>query len=93
MTIDLTTVTEEDVIRALILLDGLAVPASDLHPGDRIVYRRRGVIHQTIVADAHPLDGAVQTRREAIWWSITTTNGDTWECSPKNRGQYRVTTG
>lgn len=90
MTIDLTTVTEEDVTRALILLDGLAVPAADLRSGDRIVYRRGGVIHQTIVADAHPLDGAVPTRRE--WWSITTTNGDTWECSPKNRGQYRVYT-
>jgi len=84
MTIDLQSATAEDVVRALITLDGLTVAAEELRPGDRIIYRRRGVIHETIVADAHQLD-----RRDA-WWSISTTDGDGWECSPRNRGQYRL---
>jgi hypothetical protein len=87
MTIDLQNATAEDVVRALITLDGLRVAAEELRPGDRIIYRRRrGVIHQTIVADAHPLAG----HGVHGWWSITTTNGDSWECSPRNTGQYRL---
>jgi hypothetical protein len=83
-TIDLQQATSEDVIRALLTLDGLAVRAEELRPGDRIIYRHCGASHETIVADAHALNN------RHGWWSITTTAGDSWECSPRNRGQYRL---
>jgi hypothetical protein len=82
--LDLTAATAEDVIRALLTLEGLATPAEELEPGDRIVYRSRGVTHDTIVADAHALE------HQPGWWSITTTAGDSWHCSGRNRGQYRL---
>lgn len=85
--LDLTEATAEDVIRALLTLEGLAVPAEELRAGDRIVYRRLGVTHETLIADAHPLETA--GRRDG-WWSITTTAGDSWQCSGRNRSQYRL---
>jgi len=72
MTIDLQSATAEDVVRALITLDGLTVAAEELRPGDRIIYRRRGVIHETIVADAHRLGRKVAAHAhgaEGIRWA------------------------
>jgi len=83
MTIDLRFTTETDVIDAMILLENLATPAGELMSGDHIVYRRNGVLHSTEVESVYP------TGRDG-WVGIRTIGGDVWECSPRNRGQYRL---
>ncbi len=83
--IDVRTMTETDVIDAMILLSELATPAGDLVPGDHIIYRRQGVIHSTEVESVTP---AANFGPDGV--TVATIHGDVWSCSPRNRGQYRL---
>jgi hypothetical protein len=83
--LDLREVTAEQAIDALLTLEGLATRAADLCQGDRIIYRQNGVIFDDEVEAVSP----GQTDR---WVRITMQSGMSWQCSPDNKGQYRVTT-
>lgn len=79
--IDLTEVSADEAIRALILADTLRRPAGQLKNGDQVVYREHGdhgaYVHAVI-------ESVVPAGTSDNWVMVTTQQGEVWGCSPHN---------
>jgi hypothetical protein len=78
--IDLTNVSADEAIRALILADTLRRPAGQLKNGDNVVYREHGPSGHYVHA---VIDSIAPTGRDN-WVRVATQQGESWECSPLN---------
>jgi len=86
--LDLSTITADEAITAMITVEGLRCRAGSLHAGDRIVYHRNGVYHVDTVASVTGSWYPGSPRPHDV--TITTESGDAWSCSHENRSTLRI---